>query len=206
MASPQDDLPMKAVNGDRRALEELLNIHGRTVRQCLKGLIPPQWQAVLSEDDVMQETYADAAEHIAQFDSQHQSSFTKWLATIAQRNLQDALRMLEAEKRGGSHRRAETAPRDESWIALFELIGSSESTPSGHVARKEAVAALRLAMRRLPEAYAQVLTMHDLEGQPTQVVCAALKRSQGAMLMLRQRALRRLHEIMGTTSRYFSSQ
>jgi len=203
MEAFEENLLGSAVNGDRDAIAALLKRHGPAARQCLTGRIPQRWQSVLSEDDVMQQTYADAAASISQFDSKHESSFGKWLATIALRNLQDALKMLEAEKRGGNRRRVEPGTGDDSFVALYELLGSPGSTPSGHVARKEAIAALQCAIQRLPEAHVRVLRMYDFEGQPVRAVAEALRRTPGAVLMLRARALHRLHEIMGSTSEYF---
>lgn len=49
----------------------------------------------------MQETFTDAFLDILQFRPGPGSAFLAWLTTLATRNLYDAIRMLEAEKRGG---------------------------------------------------------------------------------------------------------
>lgn len=204
MDQANDDLLDQAVRGDRDALVELLKRHGPAARHGLAGRIAKRWQSVLSEDDVMQQTYADAIAKISQFTSNHESAFTKWLATIARHNLNDAVKGFEAEKRGGNRRRVERVRSDESYADLIETLSSGGTTPSGRVARGEAKTALERAIGCLPEAYARVVVMYDLEGRPAQEVADALGRSPGAVFMLRARALGKLHEIMGHTSRFFS--
>ena len=105
MGSSGDDLLSRAARGDRDILKTLLKEHGPAVRQRLVGKIPGRWQSVLSLDDVMQQTYTDAFLNMGCVVLQGGGSFTAWLSTIAQRNLIDALRMLEADKRGQNHRR-----------------------------------------------------------------------------------------------------
>jgi RNA polymerase sigma-70 factor (subfamily 1) len=199
-----DNLLDRAVHGDREALVELLKGHGPAVRSGLAGWIPKRWQTVLSEDDVMQQMYADAVAKVSQFTSNHESAFTKWLETIARHNLNDAVKGLEAEKRGGNRRRVERVGGDESCADLIEVLSSEGTTPSGHVARGEAKTALERAIGHLPEAYARVVMMYDLEARSVQEVAEALGRSPGAVFMLRARAHERLHEIMGHTSQFFS--
>jgi len=204
MNSPNDDLLTRAVQGDQNALVALFRRYGMQARQGLAGRIPRCWQSVLSDDDVMQQTYADAAVAICRFDSRNEGSFAKWLALVARRNLRDAIKMLEAEKRGGNRRRVE-AKGDQSFVALWELLAARSSTPSRHVAGAEARAALKQAIEQLPEDYARVVVMYDLEGRAVNDVAESLNRSPGAVFMLRARAHQRLHEIMGRTSKYFAN-
>jgi RNA polymerase sigma factor (sigma-70 family) len=194
-----------ALAGDREALGALLEAHGPEVRERLGGAIPKRWRSLLALDDVMQQAYADAFLDIGQFVPQGEGSFTAWLLTIAKRNLLDALRLLEAEKRGGGRKQVKSPPGDESFVALCERLGSTSSTPSRKVVRSEACGALQRAVKRLPQAQRRVVQMYDLEGRPIGEVSATLGRSEGAIYMLRARAHRRLCEIMGTASKYLSS-
>jgi len=205
MAAREDEQLRKAATGGREALAELLEAHGPAVRERLSGAIPKRWRSLLSLDDVMQQTYADAFLDIGQFVPQGEGSFPAWLLTLAKRNLLDALRMLEAEKRGGGRKQAKSPPGDESFVALYERLGGTSSTPSRKVARSEACSALQRAIKRLPGAQRRVVQMYDLEDRPIGEVAAALGRSEGAIYMLRARAHRRLCEIMGTASKYLSS-
>src|SRR5436190_709453 len=98
MAETDADLLPRAVAGDREALAALLERHGPAVRVRLRNAIPVRWQSVLSIDDVLQQTYADAFLDIERFDPAGSATFATWLKTLANRNLIDAIRALEAEK------------------------------------------------------------------------------------------------------------
>ncbi len=215
------DLERRAVAGDGEALAALLERHGPAVRRAIGPGFPRRWRSVLGEDDVMQQTYVDAFHGIARYvpgpdaglagappsgaggAGEGGAKFAAWLTTIARRNLVDAVRMLGAEKRGGS--RLAVEPRsDESYVRLYEQISAPGGTPSRHAARGEAVSALKQAIESLPPAYRQVVVLYDLEGRPAAEVGAALGRSPGAVYMLRARAQRLLAEAMGAASKYLS--
>lgn len=205
MAESEHELLVQAAAGDHAALSTLVKQHGLIVRRNLANRIPRRWQSVLSVDDVMQQTYTDAFVYMDRFDPNGAQSFTSWLMTLARCNLIDAVRMLEAEKRGKGRKRVEPVSRDDSIVALTELLGVSGSTPSRQVARAEARDALRSAIERLPEAYRKVVEMYDIQGQPMVDVAEALNRSPGAAYMIRARALRRLRALMGDISSYLST-
>ena len=152
----------------------------------------------------MQQTYADAFGGLSRFVSDREPSFRRWLGLLARRNLTKAVRALEAEKRGGNRRRVEASGSDPSFAALHELLASTGSTPSRRVAATEAKIALQDAIRQLPEDYARVVRMYDLEGRAVREVADAMERSPGAVFMLRARAHQLLHEIMGATGDFFS--
>lgn len=179
MEASGDNLVEKAAGGDRDALVELFKRDGPAVRRGLTGRIPQHWQGVLSEDDVMQQTYATAAGGMHEFHSGSESSFAKWLTTVARRNLGDAIKMLEADKRGGDRRLIELKSTDDTYVTLWDLLTGAGTTPSQHVARGEAKTALERAIDQLPEDYARVVVMYDLEGRPVQEVADALQRSAG---------------------------
>ena len=130
--------------------------------------------------------------------------FAGWLTRIAHCNLQDAIRMLEADKRGGSRHRVDTPQDGDSYSGLLNQIQSPGSTPSRHVAKEEARRLLDQAIDSLPDAYRVVVRMHDLEGATAETVGKALNRSPGAVYMLRARAHDRLRALMGDTSNYFT--
>jgi RNA polymerase sigma factor (sigma-70 family) len=152
----------------------------------------------MSADDLMQQTYTDAFLSISRFQPRGERSLASWLISIAQRNLQDAIRMLEADKRGG-----DTPAGGESAGSLDGLLTRIEgpaTTPSRDAARAEAVAHLRLAIDSLPGDHRQIVRMHDLEGRPMQEVAKAVGRTLGSAYMLRARAMAWLREAFGSAS------
>ena len=80
MALSDDELVKEAVAGDRAALTELLGRHAPAARQAVARNIPKRWRSLLSDDDVMQQTYADAFRGIGQFAVTADGSFAGWLA------------------------------------------------------------------------------------------------------------------------------
>jgi RNA polymerase sigma-70 factor (ECF subfamily) len=183
--------------GDRDALAALLKQHDAAVRQEVATNLPQRWRAELGVDDVLQVTYTDAFLAIAQCTAADDAGLVGWLKSIALNNLRDAIRRLEAEKRGG-HARRVFAPgsTDATQTFLEGLLGADSQTPSRAMMRAEAGQALRDALAKLPEAYRLAVELYDLQTLPIDEVAAKLKRSPGAVHLLRVRAHARLREIL----------
>jgi RNA polymerase sigma-70 factor (ECF subfamily) len=204
VSSSNGKLVESAARGDPDAIAQLLEESAAALRGSLAGAIPPRWQALLAVDDVIQETYIDAFLDIGHFDPHGEGSFLAWLLTLAKRNLLDALRMLDAEKRGRNRRRLVPLGGEDSFLALYEELVYSRSTPSQNVARSEAAAMLRRAIEQLPDSYRTVIQLYDLEGRSAAEVATAMNRTIGAVFMLRGRAHRHLRVAMGTASLYLT--
>ncbi len=205
MKSASDELLSSAMDGDEDALACLLRRCEPDVRRVLVGGIPKRFRSLLNEDDVVQQTFTDAFLDIQDFHPTGPDSFRAWLKTVARNNLREVLRSLEADKRGGGRRRVSTDPSDASLALIDALQDPTRTTPSRHAARGEIDAVLRQAIRRLPDAYRQVIQLYDLEGRPVRELAEMLDRSPGAVFLLRNRALRRLRELLGATTKFFSN-
>lgn len=199
-----ETLSDRAARGDHDALAELLERCGPRVKRRMGGRIPVDLRPLLSVDDLMQETYKDAFLDIGQFHPCGPDSFIRWLTTLAERNLIDAIRAWEAEKRGGGRRRVQPAGSADSLHVLHEQLERASSTPSHRVARAEAYQRLRRAIEQLPPTYRRVVELYDLQGWSAREVAGALDRSEGAVYMLRSRAHRYLNTHLGPGSLYFS--
>jgi len=202
----EDELLQQACDGDEKALGKLLDLHTPELRRVVARKLSTKWPSLLSDEDVLQETFTDAFLDIRQFKPGPGSVFLAWLTTLATRNLFDAIRMLEADKRGGNMRRVTPGGSDESYAGLMEKLGGTVTSPSGRAARDEAKAALDQAISKLPDHYCRVVRMYDLEERPLEEVAAVMGRSRGATAIIRHRAIRMLEEIMGTASRYLSDR
>lgn len=198
MSQAENGDVQRAVAGDSSALERLLAAVGPSVRAQMAPLMPERWRAVLTLDDLMQQTYLDAFLAVRRFEPQGETSFEAWVVTIARRNLSDAVRLLDAEKRGGGVR---VEPLSASTYArLFDLLSDGSLTPSRVVAAQELEAMLRDAVAQLPALHRQIVESVDLHGQDVRTVADRLARSPGAIYMLRVRAHRWLYEILGGSS------
>lgn len=177
----------RAIRGDRDALKELLMEYGPKVRLSIAARIPKRFRSRLSEDDVMQETYVDAFLNVNEFQSLSENCFAIWLAKIAKNHILDTIQGLNALERG------------EGWH-LFKLLSEVERDFGlSDVGRKngDRFESDFPAIDKLPEDLRRVVEMCDQQGRPIAEVASILGRSQGAVLMLRKRAHRRLLEIMG---------
>lgn len=201
---PTVDLLKRAVSGDQTALTELIRQFEPELRVRFGKEIPRRWQAFLSLDDLLQETYTDAFLDITRLRQRDEASFRRWLTRIAGNNLMHAIESLSAEKHGGGRVPFRPDQQDDSFLGLYELLGCTTTTPSRQVARAEAKAALEQAIGKLPAEHQMVVRMYDIEGHPAHDVAQVMKRSEGAVFMLRARAHRTLSKLLGAPVKNFS--
>jgi RNA polymerase sigma factor (sigma-70 family) len=88
---------------------------------------------------------------------------------------------------------------------MLEMLGATSATPSRAAALNESRTLLESAIARLPADYAMVVQLYDLEGNSIAEVAVAMKRSAGAVHMLRARAHDSLRELLGRESIFFSN-
>lgn len=207
MNANEDTLLQRAVAGEQEALAALLECCASTLRNRLAPAMPARWRHAFDLDDVLQHTFADALLSITSLEPRGMDAFTAWLVTLGRHNILNAIRGLEADKRGGGRARlggAMQAGADDSCVNLLDQLGAETRTASRAVARQEAVASLLQAIEMLPDAHRTAVLLYDIECRPMDSVAAALARSPGAVHMLRARAHRLLAERLGTASRYLS--
>lgn len=201
----EEALVVRASAGDEESLCALLAHVGPIVRDRLKPKIGAQWRTSLDEDDVMQVTYLEAFLLIGQFRYRGPGSFLAWLSQVAENNLRDALRGLQAAKRPNPKRRVQISrPAENSFVALVELLGTTESTPSRAAARGESEQMIEQTLSALPPDYERVVRLYDLECRSAQEVAEQLGRSPGAIYMLRARAHERMRSELGNASQFFT--
>ncbi|HKQ48263.1 MAG TPA: sigma-70 family RNA polymerase sigma factor [Phycisphaerae bacterium] len=203
MTDEQRLMVVRACAGDKDALAELLELFGPEVEAVLG--ISPKWQGMIDAADVMQVTYLEAFAHIRDFDPARAESFPAWLGRMAENNLRDAIRALEAKKNPPPHLKLDAYGADHG-LALFDVLTSGGETPSRIVRKDEARERLAQALRCLPPDYARTIQLYDLEGHPVEDVAAQLGRSTGAVFMLRMRAHDRLRELLGRASQILESR
>lgn len=203
MSESDDGRIRQAIAGDTKALSELLREFGPKLREQLS--IDRRWQAVLDPDDVLQVTYLETFLKIHTFTPGGPGAFYGWLRRIAENNLRDAIKGLEAAKRPPPARSLQVTTPEQSVIDLLEHLNATSTTPSRVVAAGEMQTVMTRALAEMPDDYATVIREYDLNGRPMAEIAAQLKRSPGAIHMLRARAHDRLRELMGPDSDFFST-
>lgn len=199
----QDVRIRAAVAGDVDAMTELLREHAPAVERSLS--IAREWRSVLEPADVMQVTYLEAFSQVNRFDPDRREPFRAWLQRIAENNLRDAIRGLERQKRPQPANRIENPAEMDSASDLYTLLGVTTTTPSRHATRDELLGRLNAALDALPDDYGQVVRLYDLQSLPIAEVSQRMRRSAGAVHMLRARAHEHLRQLLGSEAGWFGS-
>ncbi len=202
--SNESELVARAQAGDQGAFRDLLRNNGQSVRERVAARISSRWRSLISPDDVMQQTYAEAVFNLHRFVAIEDGSFQSWLWRIALCNLQDAIKAMEAEKRGGDCQRVTSIVGEDGHITLLRLLSSGGTAPEAVASREEAAKLIDNAIVRLPSVYRLVVRGMDLEGRSAAALAEELGRSIGAVHMLRARAHDRLRVELGGPTDFFT--
>lgn len=200
-----ESMVVRARGGDREAIAFLIQHFSPQVRAKIASKVNLPWQSLLDEEDVMQVTACEVYLRIDRFKTGGSREFLAWLYRLAENNLIDAVRSLEAAKRPPPDRRISNNSAGDTKTALINALVGGGATPSVYAARDEAATLLDRALAKLPEVYEKVVRLYDLQCRSIKEVSTELGRSEGAVFMLRARAHDRLRELLGSESQYFSS-
>ena len=159
--------------------------------------LDPRLQSKLDPADVVQQTLLEACQAPAQFDGRSEGEQKAWLRCILLRNLANAVRDLNRQKRDVSRERSLEAALEDSSARLEALLAAEQSSPSERAARNEELRALADALGRLPEDQRQAVELHHLHGLPLAEIAGRMNRSKGAVAALLFRGLRKLREHLG---------
>lgn len=200
MTPCHDDLIELARRGDRHALESLLAAHAAEVISHARARIGAQWAHQLSPEDILQATCLDAIRSIRAYEPRGEAAFSQWLRRLAEHNIIDAVRGLDAERRRIPRARPARfpSPSDPSAALLQSLTPAltRSASPSRRLSLEDSRSLLAQAMRLLPDDHRAVVEWYDLEGRPIAQIAAELHKSPGATYMMRTRALERLREVL----------
>jgi len=204
MDDNSNPLLSSAFAGDERALAELIQGITPELRRRIHLKIGSRYRSQLAVDDVLQITFIEAFLNASSCGAQNDTAFRNWLLSIAENNIRDAIRGLEATKRPPPGKRIVRRNSGDSYDLLIEAIGATQTTPSRIAGIGEAIDHLEQAISLLPPDYAEVVRSVDLQQRSVQEVAATMGRTPGAVYMLRSRAHEALRNRLGSASRLFS--
>ncbi|MEX0777359.1 MAG: RNA polymerase sigma factor [Phycisphaeraceae bacterium] len=209
MSSVDEELLIaQAVKGSAESLQGLLLRHYDRLLGFIRAKLPADIRRVTDPEDVLQETCIEAFKRIGAFEAQGADSFFRWLATIARHRMLDLIAAHRAAKRGGRvvviGQDQPVRAKDASLSALLEHLTVGDP-PHRRATRREAHAALHVAMAALKEDTRKAITMRYLEHQPVPSIAQTLRRTDRAIHQLCNRGLRQLEAALGRASQYLSS-
>jgi RNA polymerase sigma-70 factor (ECF subfamily) len=203
-----EQLIAKAVEGDEFALGELLLSYAPRLSAYLAPKVPASLQSTTTVEDILQQTFTRAFRRIAQLDPCTPKSLMAWLKTVADHQLQDAVKAQNRKKRGGQRRRVvgPAEAQESSLVDLVELLSDGGRTASQVIARQEAIHAIQIGIAGLPEDQRRAVRLRLIDGKSLAETAEAMDRTPGAVSALVHRAKEHLREVMGRASTWLSTQ
>ena len=132
------------------------------------------------------------------------AGFYKWLETIAFNRLRDQQRALHRQKRDIARDAADRPDPSTSYPDLLNRVSAGQGTPSRHVAKDEATAAVMSSLARLTDEQRAVVRLRFLEGRSVAEIAAELGKTEDAVHKLSFRGLKNLRRILVSITRYLS--
>jgi RNA polymerase sigma-70 factor (ECF subfamily) len=145
--------------------------------------------------DLVQDTLLGAYRDFDAFHGCSRAELLAWLRRILQNNLAVHRRRYRGTRKRQVSREISIASL--SGPDIHHLIPCDSATPGGVAVRREQIAALMAALRRLPEDYRRVVVWYQYDRLTFEEIGTRLNRSAEAVRKLWSRALIRLTEELG---------
>jgi RNA polymerase sigma-70 factor (ECF subfamily) len=173
------EIVRRVLEGDLVLFELLMRRHNQRVYRAIRGILRDDDES----EDVMQEAYVRAYEHLAQFEGRAQ--FSTWLTRIA---VNEALRRL------AEHGRLDPLDEEQSegengTMAAFQ---SNSPTPESNASNSELKDLLEEAILALPVTYRAVTVLRDIEEMSTAETAEVLSLTETNVKV----RLHRAHELL----------
>ena len=194
------ELVARAQEGDREALDRLLERHSARVLAIVRYRLGPRLRESVESGDILQETFLAAVKAFPSFEMRDEGSLIHWLAKLVERQIiaqadyhgakkREAARRVSLERtHGGSGQLSGSVP----------MLHADETTaPLEKLAKAEERAAVERAMDALPAEYRELLLLRNYAGASWESVAEATGRpSAAAARMMHARALLELAKVL----------
>jgi RNA polymerase sigma-70 factor, ECF subfamily len=145
-----EEVVVEVLKGATDLFEVLMRRHNQRLFRVVRSIVADDGEA----EDVMQDTYVHAYQHLAQFEGR--ARFSTWLIRIAVR---DALARVDRRDR---FKATEFLAEPQGGIEMSSFVSTSQ-TPEEYASTREVASLLESAMLALPLKYRAVLMMRDIE-------------------------------------------
>jgi RNA polymerase sigma-70 factor (ECF subfamily) len=174
-----EEIVRRVLEGDLVLFELLMRRHNQRVYRAIRSILRDDGES----EDVMQEAYVRAYEHLAQFEGRAQ--FSTWLTRIA---VNEALRRL-AERGRLDPLDEEQSEGEDGTMAAFQ---SNSPTPESNASNSELKDLLEEAILALPVTYRAVTVLRDMEEMSTAETAEVLSLTETNVKV----RLHRAHELL----------
>ncbi len=173
----------RSVTGDARAFNDLME-RLRPYLHCLvRRRLGPEDNVRLDHSSVVQKCLLRVSQRFAQLRQPDVPHFLRWVGLLVRNLITDELR-------AGANR-----PQPAHGSHLLAAL-SKGASPDGALERDERVVRLAAALERLPERQRQVVELRFFDGLADAEICQRLGGTEGAVRILRLRALRQLRTFL----------
>lgn len=198
------DLIRRAAGGDPLAQEQFVSDHCALLLRYLQHRIPENLRRLIDPQDVLQDVCFEAFRRMDRFKAEDPRMAVRWLLRIARNRVIDLIRKEHTVKRGGGRVAPLQQPDsdDDTVLQLLQELAVYRRTPSQSAIRHELLISLERGIERLTPDHRQALQCRYVDNLPIEQIAQRMHRSDGAVLMLCNRALKALRVELGSISRY----
>lgn len=189
-------LLLAARAGSTSALGELLQGYQSYLNLLADEELGPAIKVKASASDLVQDSFLEAQRDFRQFTGASPEEFQVWLRRMLLNNVANVIRSYHGtEKRNISK---ETSSAISDLDGAIQLAGASK-TPSSIVMNNELLAALQLAIQKLPGHYQDVIQLRNYDRASFDEIGQRLERSPEAARKLWVRAVEMLQQELDAT-------
>lgn len=196
----EQTLISSAIQGDEKAIEELLERHLPGLRAFIRLRMGAAMRARESCSDLAQSVCREILQHMDRYQYPGEQKFKSWLYATALRKIANRYEYYKAAKRDMGR---DVAPPS----ASGSMSGTAEDlrlsdayrnlyTPSRAVMAKEHVAKVEQAFEQLTDDYREVIVLSRVVGMSRTEIAAQMNRTEDSVRNLLHRALARLAELL----------
>jgi RNA polymerase sigma-70 factor (ECF subfamily) len=160
-----------------------------------RSQLSPRLRSKLDPSDLVQQTLLEAHRDRAGFTGESGAQVAAWLRQILARNLANAARDFDRQKRDVNREQSLERSLEASSARLEAWLADGRASPPEQAERNELLLRLAAALMRLPDAQREVVELRYMQGWPLKDVAEHLGKTTPAVAGLLHRGLSQLREV-----------
>lgn len=190
---------LEQAKGDEAQLGALLRSYTGYLTLIARAQVGRRLQGKADPDDLVQETFLEAARQFSIFRGTTEAEFTAWLRRILAGRVALLIRKFIGTKgRDVDLERDLVRQVDDSSQQMGAALDGEFTTPSQHASRREQAVLLAEALEKLPLDYREVIALRHIEQLPFSEVAKRMGRTEDSVQKLWVRALKSLRQSLGS--------